>query len=664
MYLKKIVIRNFRVFDETGVEMNFKKGLNAIIGENNGGKSSVIDAIRIAFSTIPYKKDIFFSKADFHVGNNGVCAEWAQFDIYLEDVPSYLLEIWDPKSESRKGGEFHVKFTTHIAPNGMRKVKSKSWGVGSEGNLISADTFEAIEIAFLGALRDSESEMKPSKNSKLAQLLRNIVPDENDREELVSTLYKANSDILSKDQIKKAKSAINENLSKMEQEVLQQQVDIGLVEPRFDSIAGALRAWLKPKWVLISNTDELFEQAKLLAESNADSHFFNTLEDGIYIELSVLESEIKLSIELIQRISAISSHAFELYQNGLGYNNLLFMSAVLGDMSISKPGVYHNLLLIEEPEAHLHPQLQELVHRFLIETADKMENIQIIYTSHSPTLVSKVGIDNVNLLYESNHKKRALNLASVDLEKKDKAYLEKYLDVTKSKMFFAKGILFVEGISEALIIPEMAKLIQRPLDKYAVEVVNIDSVAFKPFVKLFTQKQAMDCFEKIAVITDDDRCTNKEDIETYISKDLDYDDFCDDVLKRIKKGVPSSRYSDIESDCKETNISIFGAMKTLEYALCSCDNNINVMKKILEEEFPQVGIKLGKKIDSLTTIEEKATCVWLFIRSRDKAKGSVAQRLSDELKRQNEMTIKGETIETPFIVPDYIKRAIYNVTKE
>ena len=62
MYLKRIHIRNFRVFDEIGVEIAFNKGVNAIIGENNSGKSSIIDAIRIAFSTVPYKKDLFFNK--------------------------------------------------------------------------------------------------------------------------------------------------------------------------------------------------------------------------------------------------------------------------------------------------------------------------------------------------------------------------------------------------------------------------------------------------------------------------------------------------------------------------------------------------------------------------------------------------------------------------
>lgn len=62
------------------------------------------------------------------------------------------------------------------------------------------------------------------------------------------------------------------------------------------------------------------------------------------------------------------------------------MSAVLGDMAIEKGGVYQNLLLVEEPEAHLHPQLQELVHVFLTDANKNDGNIQIIYTSHSPTL--------------------------------------------------------------------------------------------------------------------------------------------------------------------------------------------------------------------------------------------------------------------------------------
>ncbi len=662
MYLKSIEIKNFRVFDEIGINVVFNKGVNAIIGENNSGKSSIIDAIRIAFSTVPYKKDIFFNKSDFHINEDGTTAEWAQFNIFLEDVPPYLIEIWNPETET--GGEFHVRFSLYKAANGMEKVKSVSWGNGTEGNSISSDTFEAIEIAFLGALRDSENEMKPSRNSKLAQLLRNIVPKESDRDELVKLLQSANDTILGKEQLVKARDAVNQNLSKIEQEVLQQQIDIGLVEPRFDSIAGSLRAWVKPKWVLISKADSLYGKASELALENKDCHSIHISETGVHIDLAIIESRIEVDPGLKARIIEISRHTFELYQNGLGYNNLLYMSAVLGDMSINKPGVFQNLLLIEEPEAHLHPQLQELVQRFLMDTGKNGENIQVIYTSHSPTLVSKVGIENVNLLYEVCHQKRSLPLASTKLDDLDKAYLEKYLDVTKSQMFFAKGILFVEGICEALLIPEMAKIIKRPLDKYAVEIVNLNSVAFKPFVNLFTAKSAAQCFEKISIISDDDRCTDKTDTDTYISKDKDYDEISDDIIQRIKSGKPSSRFEDIVELCKDTTIKPFGATKTLEYALGFCNSNILALEQAIKEEFPTVGKSLGEKLSSLKTDEEKAACIWLFIRYRDSSKGAIAQRLCKIIREQQDSIENGVAVENIFKVPEYIKNAIFAVTEK
>lgn len=482
MYLKKLLIKNFRIFDETGIELVFNKGVNAIIGENNSGKSSVIDAIRLVYSTVTYRKDIFFSKSDFHVGQDGTVADYAQFDVHLEDVPRRMTEIWNPQSESGMGGDFHIKFEKYISPSGVEKVRSVYWGFGTEGNLLSSDTFEATDVVFLGALRDSESEMKPSRNSKLAQLLRNLVPREDVRAELVQILNDANNNLLEKEQLKKTRNTINQNLARIEQEFLNQQIDIGLVEPRFDSIASSLRAWVKPKWILINKVDPVYEKAYTYFQSHMDLKKIQEDAKGIYFEISILDSETELDKELADRISEVANKSFELYQNGLGYNNLLFMSAVLGDMAIEKGGVYQNLLLVEEPEAHLHPQLQELVHNFLSDANKNDGNIQIIYTSHSPTLASKMDIENINLLYEYGHKKYCLPFSQTNLTEENKNYLQRYLDVTKSQMFFARGILFVEGISEAILLPAMAKALDRPFEKYAVELVNVDSVAFTPFV--------------------------------------------------------------------------------------------------------------------------------------------------------------------------------------
>lgn len=91
MYLEKIKITNFRCFDSAGIEACFNKGVNSVIGENNAGKSALIDALRIAFSAVPYQRDIYFKRSDFHVDLSGVQAREAQFDLYFAEVPMELM---------------------------------------------------------------------------------------------------------------------------------------------------------------------------------------------------------------------------------------------------------------------------------------------------------------------------------------------------------------------------------------------------------------------------------------------------------------------------------------------------------------------------------------------------------------------------------------------
>lgn len=663
MYLRMLTIKNFRSFDEDGISLIFNKGTNAIIGENNSGKSSVIDAIRIVYSTVTYRKDIYFTKSDFHVYPDGSIADYAQFDVFLEDVPRRLVEIWNPQSKGGRGGDFHIRFQKYISPKGVEKVRSIYWGFGTEGNQLSADTFDATEVVFLGALRDSENEMKPSKSSRLAQLLRNLVPENEVRAELVQILDDANKKLLEKEHIRKTKNTINQNLERIEQEFLNQQIDIGLVEPIFDSIAASLRAWVKPKWVLINISDSVYGKALAYYQTHKESKKIQEDEKGIYFEISILNDEAGIDDEVANRISQIANSSFELYQNGLGYNNLLFMSAVLGDMAIEKGGIYQNLLLVEEPEAHLHPQLQELVHVFLIDTNKKDENIQIIYTSHSPTLASKIDIENINLLYEHGHRKHCLPFSEANLKEENKKYLQRYLDVTKSQMFFAKGILFVEGISEAILLPAMAKALYRPFEKYAVELVNVDGVAFEPFVNLLSSDRVKNCFPKVSIITDDDRCNRKDD-DNYIDKNYDYDDVCAEVNFNLQNGKPSVRCNDLEALCSGAGFNFFAATKTLEYALCCSENNVYYMIEALKKCYKDLGLKLEKKVEALSELSEKAACVWLFIRAREKCKGIVAQYISQIIINQHVSKEKGQRLEKEFTIPVYLREAIYSVTEK
>lgn len=660
MFIKKVFVRNFRVFGDEGVEFVFNRGVNAIIGENNTGKSALIDAIRIAFSFAQYaNKDIYFNKSDFHVNKEGTRAKTAHIDIYLEEVPNILIDFWNP--EGTNDGEFHIKFYTILTPAGIEKVKGQIWGGKVEGNTLSYDSFDAIQISHLGALRDAEDEMRPSRSSRLAKLMETLVSNAESRQDFIDVVADANKEMMKMNHIEKATHTINANLHNIEQYVLQQSINIGFIEPRFESIISALKPWILPRWCYISNDNAIFDRVKTSYPKEEKCYFVKYTHEGVYCDaVKILKNNENLDEDVHQHFSAFLENSFELYQNGLGYNNLLFMSTVLGDMSASKEGIYLNLLLIEEPEAHLHPQLQELIHSFFEKKHKEQPTVQIIYTSHSPTLVSRVGIEGINLLYESIFSAKCFPLSNLPMDESDKSYLAKYLDVTKSQMLFAKGIVFVEGICEAILLPEFAKILERSFDKYAVEVVNVDGTAFKPFASLLCVSQNGECFARAAIITDDDRCTDKKDKETYISKDIDFDDDISTALSQIEHGTGSDRFLNIQKLCCNKNIDVYHAKKTLEYELALREANIPYILNAILSAFPIVGKELKSSVESEQLIERKALRIWLFIRARNTCKGQFAQSLLNEI--QKYYREKG-SYSKPFDIPQYIKHAIYAVTE-
>ena len=202
----------------------------------------------------------------------------------------------------------------------------------------------------------------------------------------------------------------------------------------------------------------------------------------------------------------------------------------------------------------------------------------------------------------------------------------------------------------------------RPFDKYAVELVNVDSVAFKPFVNLFSSENVKTCFSKVAIVTDDDRCIKKDD-SNYISKDFDYDDINSDISNKLLAGEPSERYEELETKCKKVGINVFKATKTLEYALCCDENNIEYLIDAIKSVYSRLGVSLEEKVKSLNDKYEKAACIWLFIRARDKCKGAIAQYISQIINQQCEMRKKHEKIEKEFVIPEYLKNAVYCVTE-
>jgi putative ATP-dependent endonuclease of OLD family len=84
MYLKTFSIRNFRCFGEKKVDFEFKRGVNVIIGENNAGKTTLFDALRLAFNCGIGRRDIYVSPDDFHIGDTAQRANTISFDLFFE----------------------------------------------------------------------------------------------------------------------------------------------------------------------------------------------------------------------------------------------------------------------------------------------------------------------------------------------------------------------------------------------------------------------------------------------------------------------------------------------------------------------------------------------------------------------------------------------------
>lgn len=654
MYIKKVHISNFRIFDESGVDIEFNSGINAIIGENNNGKSAIVDAICIALTVLSYKKNIYVKKSDFHIDIDGSIASSFQIDVFLDDVPSNMIKIWDPLNANE--GELHIRFTQTTNHVGKEKISYTIWGGSQEENKLDADTMSAIDVHYLPALRNVDAELRPSKEGLLSQLLARASQNTSGQESLIDVLKKANEELANTAPLKEANKVLNENISSIEQDYLAQNIKIGLIEPDFKSIAGSLRLWIRKKWVLVKHGTTEFTLLQNYPNHNKWCKNRNT---DLLVNIHSMLNDPDFPDQ--EKILSLVKNDFEIFQNSLGYNNLLYMSSLLGTSNqspnIDEDEILLHLLIVEEPEAHLHPQLLRLLHDYFNLQCQKNKNIQVIYTSHSPVLTSQIELDRINILYEKTETSAVWGIRNSSLDERKKKYLKRYLDVTKSQLFFAKGLIFVEGISEALLIPVIARYMGKDLKKYAVEVIDIESTGFENFTGLVDNAE-FSSFIKSSIITDDDRCTDSSNSNTYINKDtkIDSAQTAQITSQKINAGTESNRVTKLKKELHNTQVGVFCAVKTLEYELAfgNRTGNIDLILNVIKSVYPTAVENLRAIITQLNTIDEKAAAIWLFVNNHNKSKGLFAQELANKIEER----INNTSGTLPFIVPDYIKNAI------
>lgn len=242
------------------------------------------------------------------------------------------------------------------------------------------------------------------------------------------------------------------------------------------------------------------------------------------------ETDIKITSTLQHRellegnttvMYAHQSHNLPEHYNGLGYMNLISMIFEIEMLmsrlrrSIKEKPAAINLLFIEEPEAHTHPQMQyvfiknikELLRQNRIREDGVTIHLQSVITTHSSHIVSESSFDDIKYLKKSSqdHQVQAKNLKDLehayssneDPEKDEelkKAYrfLKQYLTLNRTELFFADKAIFIEGDTERIILPSMMKKIdqdapnpeERPLLSQNISIVEVGahSQTFEKFI--------------------------------------------------------------------------------------------------------------------------------------------------------------------------------------
>lgn len=463
MQLSKIKIKNYRLLIDAELEVDPKTTL--IVGRNNTAKTScfecignVLDGKTVSFNDYPLSKreDLYAKIALFmekKLSYEDLCKQIEVISIdflvdYSLDDPDdnlgalapFIIDVDVDTTTALIHAEYRLK-TDEKALWGLLEdsyYKDGTFSPDEEAHDIIADKFSALFGLTVYAINPQNTEDKQVKSAKE---LRDLFPFHSIPAERV----------LGEDDTHN--SSLGSLIS-------------GFFDMSEADLDPAVAEEIKQLRIIVgkANKDVQKQSDEILSAvvNNSIGFGYPNIEElklGVTTQLSI-DEQIKNQTKL-SYISGSNNESLPSSHNGLGYKNLIKMEFLLAAFAkdIEKRGVAClPLLFIEEPESHMHPQMQTAFAAYLEKFLSKLSSVRIqtFLTSHSAHIANTMEFAKVRYAQKSNTGVIYKNLNSFAQANSDNVdFIRKYLTLTKCDLFFADKAIFVEGASERLLLPDM-----------------------------------------------------------------------------------------------------------------------------------------------------------------------------------------------------------------
>lgn len=440
MKLKEITIKNFRGICSLELPLD---SLTVLIGENNTGKSTVLEAIRLVLTRgFGVRRSGRFSEYDFHLKDAAATPQLAEpisvalhfseeqenewpdavvqqmSEVIQPDVTTGLNHIWLQATGTFQAetASFETQWSFLNSSGDELALKN-----ASPLNLLS----RFVPLFFLSALRDASQEFG-QRGQFWSGFLKSIQLPDDKREKIEKMLREVNESVIG--------------------------ANSGLTEVT-NQIAGA------GKLVPLDSDNPVALEA---------------------IPTRVFDMVGKIQVHLKSSYGA----KLPLHRHGEGTQSLavlmLFQAFIAANLAETYAPESTPILALEEPEAHLHPSAIRSLGMFLKEMPG-----QVMVTSHSGDLVSRVPVTALRRLYKANGETKVGRVESGSFTERELQAIDYNIRLARGHYLFSRCWLFVEGESDYHLMPLLFEVMGHSQDQVSFSVLEISQVIEKgePLIK-------------------------------------------------------------------------------------------------------------------------------------------------------------------------------------